>query len=81
MTATLRLRADRLTRRRRLAGLQSDAVLADRMGVNRTSVTRVLSGEQQPGQRFIAALCTALAADLDELFEVVPEGDTDADDS
>lgn len=78
-SATLQLRADKLAKIRRWAGLDTDAALADRMGVSAASVSRVLSGKQQPGPAFIAALCSSLEADLDDLFEVVSDKE-DADD-
>lgn len=74
MTATLRLKRDTLANYRRLAGLKTDAALAERMGIDAGNLSRVLKGTQQPGPKFIAALCAAFEARLEELFEVV--GDT-----
>lgn len=75
MVATLRLKTETLTRYRRLAQLKTDAALAERMGIDAGNLSRVLKGTQQPGPRFIAALCAAFDAQLEELFEVVNDQD------
>ena len=73
MVATLRLRTEQLSKYRTLAGLTTDASLAERMKVDPATVSRVLRGHQAPGPRFIAALVDAFPGmDLDDLFEVVP---------
>ena len=70
MTATLNLKRETLANYRRLAGLKTDAALAERMGIDAGNLSRVLKGTQQPGPKFIAALCGAFDARLEELFEV-----------
>lgn len=75
MVATLRLKTETLAIYRRLAQLQTDAALAARMGIDAGNLSRVLRGTQQPGPRFIAALCSAFDAPLQELFEVVNDQD------
>lgn len=75
MMATLRLRKDQLGKFRKLAGIETDAALATRMGIDAGNLSRVLRGAQQPGPRFIASLVAAFPGmDLDDLFEVVDEG-------
>lgn len=76
MVATLRLKTETLANYRRLAHLKTDAALAERMGIDPGNLSRVLKGKQQPGPKFIAAMCDAFEARLEELFEVV---DTDED--
>lgn len=73
MVATLRLRRDQLTKIRKWKGVTTDAALAATMGIDAGNLSRVLSEvhPQQPGPKFIAALCVALDAELDDLFEVV----------
>lgn len=73
MVATLRLRAEMLAKIRHWKGIKTDAALAAAMGIDAGNLSRVLKGTQQPGPKFIAALCTALDADLADLFEVVNE--------
>lgn len=73
MIATLRLRTDNLAKIKRWKGIETDAQLAAAMGIDAGNLSRVLRGTQQPGPRFIAALCHALDAELDDLFEIVPE--------
>lgn len=76
MVATLRLKTEVLDNYRRLARLKTDASLAEAMGIDAGNLSRVLKGTQQPGPKFIAALCSAFEARLEELFEVVVnEGD------
>lgn len=70
---TLRLRHDVVKALRELRDLESDKALADAMGVNQSSVSRVLRGISQPGPRFIAGLCTALETPMNKLF-VIDEG-------
>jgi transcriptional regulator with XRE-family HTH domain len=72
--ATLVLRGDNLNKYRRLAGLHTDASLARRIGVDPTTVYRVLNGRTVPSARFIAGIVEAFGADLfSDLFEVIPD--------
>lgn len=71
MTATLVLKRDQLAKIRKWVGLNTDASLALKMGIDAGNLSRVLKGTQQPGPKFIAALCSALDAELGDLFEVV----------
>ena len=74
MTTTLRLRAEQLAKMRRLAGIETDAALAERMGVDPATVSRVLKGRNAPGPKFMAALVSCFPGfDLDDLFEVVTD--------
>lgn len=72
MVASLRLKTDQLNKIRKWVGLATDASLAARMGIDAGNLSRVLKGTQQPGPKFIAALCDSLDAELGDLFEVVP---------
>lgn len=76
MVATLRLKTEMIGKIRGWKGLKTDASLAEVMGIDAGNLSRVLRGKQQPGPKFIASLCSALEAELDDLFEVV---DTDVD--
>lgn len=67
---TITLRLDVVNALRKTKGLQSDHDLAAAMGLNRSSISRVMRGVSQPGPRFIAALCTALEAPMSYLFAV-----------
>ncbi len=73
MVATLRLKSEQLAKIRRWKQIKTDAALAAAMGIDAGNLSRVLKGTQQPGPKFIAALCTALDASLEDLFEVVTE--------
>ncbi|MFQ6170399.1 helix-turn-helix domain-containing protein [Oryzobacter sp. R7] len=75
MTATLRLKVEQLAKIRRWTGLTTDTALATAMQIDPGNLSRVLRGKQQPGPRFIAALCLALNAELSDLFEVVDGAD------
>lgn len=69
--ANLRLKTEQVSKIRRWKGLVTDAALAQQMDTDPGNLSRVLAGRQQPGPRFIASLCFALDADLDDLFEAV----------
>lgn len=72
--ATLVLRVDRLNTYRRLAGLDTDASLAHRIGVDPTTVYRVLNGKTAMSARFIAGIVATFGPDLfADLFDVVPD--------
>lgn len=51
-------------------GLETDAALAAAMGIDQSTISRVTSGKQQPGPKFMASLCLALGAKLDNLFAI-----------
>ena len=69
--AALRVRWDVVNALREMKGLETDQALAAAMGIDKSSVSRVTNGKQQPGPKFIAALCVALGAKINNLFEVV----------
>ena len=72
MVATLKLRTEQLAKYRTLAGLTTDRALAERMGFDPGNLSRVLSGKQTPGPKFIVAIVSAFPGmDLNDLFEVV----------
>lgn len=70
---TVQLRRRSFAKAVALAGYRSDYALAKAMGVNRSTVARVLSGALQPGATFIGSALTALEPmEFNDLFEVVP---------
>ncbi|MFT7839263.1 helix-turn-helix transcriptional regulator [Saccharothrix sp. BKS2] len=71
----IRLCKEELYRARKAAGLRSDYALARAIGVNRSTVTRILAGDLQPGAAFIAGV-VAVFARFDRYFEVV-RGETE----
>ncbi|MEU4806349.1 transcriptional regulator [Actinosynnema sp. NPDC023587] len=75
-TYTVKLRTDAFGKAALLAGFGSDYRTAAAMGVNRSTVSRVLSGEIQPGAAFIGGALIALKPmAFEDLFEVVPNAD------
>jgi transcriptional regulator with XRE-family HTH domain len=77
--AILKLREDKLTAYRRIAGLSTDTALAQKLGVDPTTVYRVLNGKTEMSARFIAGIVDAFGSDLfADLFEVVSEGEVAA---
>ncbi|GAA1294324.1 transcriptional regulator [Saccharothrix xinjiangensis] len=71
MPHTIRLRTEPFTKAMRLAGFHSDYALARAMDLNRSTVTRVLTGQLQPGPAFIGGALTALAPmTFTDLFDV-----------
>ncbi|MFC6089693.1 transcriptional regulator [Saccharothrix lopnurensis] len=72
MPHTIRLRAELFTKAMRLAGFRSDYALARAMDLNRSTVTRVLTGQLNPGPAFIAGALTALTPmTFTDLFHVI----------
>jgi hypothetical protein len=71
MTARVRVRVDELGRIATAQGLRTRYALAKRLGVNRSTVGRVLDGDRAPGQQFIAATIRELGVGFDAVFEVV----------
>ncbi|WP_447005150.1 transcriptional regulator [Saccharothrix isguenensis] len=55
----------------RSARLHSDYALAKAMGLDRSTVGRVIKGQLQPGPAFIGGALSALDRQFDDLFEVV----------
>lgn len=74
MLAHIELRTDKLTHLRLLAGLESDAELARRMGIFQSSLSRVISGDSKPGIKFVAGLLEVLGGEhwFEQLFYIVP---------
>ncbi|CCH31649.1 transcriptional regulator [Actinosynnema sp. NPDC047251] len=72
MAHTVRLRRREFANAAKLAGFRSDYALAKAMGVNRSTVARVLGGGLRPGPMFIGSALNALAPlEFGDLFEVV----------
>lgn len=70
---TVRLRVAEFQRAARRSALTSDYALAPAMGVNRSTISRVLTGELRPGAAFIAGALAAFApieVRFEDLFEV-----------
>jgi len=67
----IRLRLDRIDEIAIARGLTTDTARAERIGVERSTYSRVRTGEIQPGPRFIAG-CLRAFPDLrfEDLFEV-----------
>jgi hypothetical protein len=70
--AHIELRTDKLTDLRRVAGLESDAELARRMGVHQSSLIRVLTGKSKPGIPFVAGLLDVVGGEhwFERLFRI-----------
>lgn len=77
--ATLKLREDKLNAYRRIAGLGTDVSFAAKVGVDPTTVYRVLNGKTEMSARFIAGVVDAFGSDLfPDLFEVVRDVEGEA---
>ena len=71
MAATIVLRQDKLASLRRVAKIKTDRELAECIGMDPSTVSRILSGTQAPGAAFIASVCDYFGADFfTDLFEV-----------
>jgi transcriptional regulator with XRE-family HTH domain len=71
MTARVRVRVDELDQIATAQGLRTRYALAKRLGVNPSTVGRVLDGDRAPGEQFIAATVHELGVSFDAVFEVV----------
>ncbi len=66
----VRLRLDRLDERAHALGLETDMQLAAHLGLDRAGISRLRSGEANPGERFIAAALSELGVPFEYLFEI-----------
>jgi transcriptional regulator with XRE-family HTH domain len=71
MAARVRVRVDELDQIATIQGLRSRYALAKRLHVSLSTVSRVLDGDQAPGEQFIAATIHALDVPFEAVFEVV----------
>jgi hypothetical protein len=70
--ATIRLRAEQFRHHARKRGLKSDSASATYLGLNRSTVLRILNDDMAPGERMIAqALAAFPDLTFEDLFEVV----------
>lgn len=67
---TIVMRTEHIRVLRDMRGLTDDRALALAMQIDRSSVSRVMRGKQAPGPKFIASLCIALGASMNDLFAV-----------
>ncbi|MCC8245056.1 transcriptional regulator [Saccharothrix luteola] len=75
-TYNVALRTDAFSKAVRLAGFRSDYKLAKAMGLNRSTVTRVMSGDLRPGPAFIAGALVVLPPMVfEDLFDVITNPD------
>lgn len=70
---TLRLRSDAGAKVLRAFGAATYIELAEHIGLHRAQISRVLSGQHAPGNRFIAGVidCCGLKFAFDHVFELV----------
>lgn len=66
----VKLRLERLDERARALGLETDAEIAAHLGLDRAGISRLRSGESNPGERFIAAALPGLGVPFEYLFEI-----------
>lgn len=68
---TLSINEEGLNRLREDYRLPLDKDLATRIGVNKSTLSRVLEGKSRPGDRFIASILTAFPVKFEDIFDVV----------
>jgi transcriptional regulator with XRE-family HTH domain len=66
----VRLRLEMLDERAHALGLESDSQIAERLGLDRAGISRLRSGDSNPGERFIAAAIAELGVPFEYLFEI-----------
>ena len=69
-TAVIKLRADAFAEWAEGEGLATEGAQAERIGVDRSILSRIRRGETVPGERFIAATLAASGLEFERLFEV-----------
>jgi hypothetical protein len=70
--SAIRLRTEQFRRRARLHGLDTDTALAAHLGINRSTLFRMLNGDAAPGEKFMAQVLAAFPElRFEDLFEVV----------
>lgn len=67
---TPRLRADAFAAWAERQGLPTETAQAERIGLNRSILSRVRRGESCPSARFIAAVLTATGKKFEAMFEI-----------
>jgi len=72
-TQRVRLRADRFDTAAAHRGLTTGGQVADALGVDPATVSRVRRGLTHPGEAFIAAAITALGMPFEDLFAIEEE--------
>lgn len=79
MASMITLRRDNLAKFRRIANLESNAEFAQRIGVNKSQLNRVLAGTSRIGTRFIAGCLEAFGIEcFADLFAIEPDDDSEA---
>lgn len=79
MLANVQLRDKQLAKMCKVAGIDTDDALAQRMNVSPATVSRVRRGTAAPGSRFIGGLLEAFPdLEFSDLFEVVSDTLEDA---
>lgn len=79
MASKITLRCDNLAKFRRIANLESNAAFAQRIGVNKSQVNRILAGTSRIGTRFIAGCLELFGAEcFSDLFAIEPDDDNGA---
>lgn len=72
--ASLSISPQGLIRLRKKTGLHSDQQLANRIGIDPATLSRVLNGKSEPGQKFLAGVLQAFGHRwFTELFQVVDD--------
>lgn len=69
--AVIHLNAAALGEWARREDLPSDTAIAERIGYNQTTVSRILRGDTAPGEKFIAAALAVTGMKFEDLFEIV----------
>jgi hypothetical protein len=73
MAHTVRVKSGMIEKAMSLSGHRSEYSMAKAMGINRSTLARVRSGQLQPGPSFIAGALIALSPfEFSDIFEIVP---------
>lgn len=71
--ATIAIRTERFEELLRERGIDSNTNAGTLIGINHSVISRLRTGEAQPGTKFIANALRTFAVPFDELFEIDDE--------
>ncbi len=75
---TLAINADGLASLRGEHGLELDKELAERIGVDKGTVSRVLQRRSAPGPTFISSMLSTFPVKFEDIFDVIDDNEPEA---
>lgn len=76
MPTTLTIDTERFQKAREELGLDTVRLLADALGVDKGTASRVLTGKSAPGPTFISAVLTTFPVKFEDVFSIIDAPDS-----